>query len=57
MKTKAAGQIWGAALAMSPTCLIDTFRDWVEGLSITMVPAQFDGLACIEARTQAPRER
>lgn len=57
MMIKTAEQIWNAALAMSPGYLIDRFLDWMEELSITMVPAQADRLACIEVRTEARLDR
>ena len=44
-KHKTAKQMWNAALAMSPSYLIDKFLDWVEELSIAKTPAQVNGLA------------
>jgi hypothetical protein len=47
---KTAERIWGAALLMSPGCLIDKFLDWIEELSEAMVPARVEELVRIEAR-------
>jgi hypothetical protein len=54
---KTAKQICAAALATSPGYLIDKFLDWIEQLSVTMVPAQMDGLVCIEIRTERLHDR
>ena len=54
MMIKTAEQMWDAALLMlSPGCLIDKFLDWIEELSVAMVPARTDGLACTAVRNEA----
>ena len=51
-----AQQMWRTALATRPDYLIDKFLDWMEDLSITMMPVQMNGLACIEVRTERTRD-
>jgi hypothetical protein len=46
-------RMWCAALAMSPGTLIDKFLDWIEEVSVAMVPARTDGLACTAVRSEA----
>ncbi|HLG80345.1 MAG TPA: hypothetical protein VKY22_04970 [Bradyrhizobium sp.] len=54
---KTAVQMWDAARATSAGHLIDKFLDWIEQLSITMMPAQPDGLVRIEVRAESRRDR
>ena len=49
-------QIWRTALATRPGHLIDKFLDWMEELSITMMPVEMNELACIEVRVDRVRE-
>jgi hypothetical protein len=49
-------QMWGAALALSPTYLIDKFLDWLDELSFSMLPAQVGRFASVEVRTEAMRD-
>ncbi len=57
MMIRTAVQMWRAALATSPGYLIDKFLDWIEHLSNTMLPAQANGLVCIEAQAEVRRDR
>ena len=57
MMINTAMRIRAAALAMRPGHLIDKVLDWVEELSTTMVAAQPNTLALIEARIEARRDR
>ena len=50
MMIKTAERMWGAAVSMSPVCLIDKFLDWIEPLSEAILPAQAEELVRIEAR-------
>ena len=51
-----AMHIWRTALATRPGHLIDKVLDWMEELSITMMPVEMNGLACIEVRADRMRE-
>jgi hypothetical protein len=53
MMIKTAVRIWHAAHATRPGHLIDKFLDWIEVLSVTMPPAQVDGLVRSEIRTES----
>jgi hypothetical protein len=44
------------ALATTPGYLVDKFLDWMDELSITMMPVRVDGLACIEVRADRVRD-
>ena len=56
MMTKLAEKMRGAALALSAGYLIDKFLDWLEELSVAMVPAQVGGFANSAVRTTAVRD-
>jgi hypothetical protein len=53
MTIKTTGQIWGAAVSVSPGSLIDSFLDWVEQLSAAIVPAQAGVPAFNKVRTES----
>ena len=56
MMTKLAEQMRDAAVTLSAGYLIDKFLDWLEELSVAMVPAQVGGFANSAARTTAVRD-
>jgi hypothetical protein len=57
MVIKLTMRMWGAALLMRPGTLIDKFLDQLEELSVAMVPAPTDGLACAVVRNEALLEK
>jgi hypothetical protein len=56
MMIKTAVRLWHAAHATRPGHLIDKFLDWIEDLSVTMLPARVEGLVRIEIRTESRRD-
>jgi len=50
--TRMAKQVLGAALSLSPGHVIDKFLDWLEELSVAILPAQVGGFANCVVRTE-----
>jgi hypothetical protein len=57
MMTRWAEQMRDAAVALSAGYLIDKFLDWLEELSVALVPAHVGELARAEVRTEAVLDR
>ena len=49
-------QLWGTVLALSPSCLIDRFLDWLEELSVSMLPAPAAAFASVEVQPETMRD-